>query len=211
MSSVTFFLFGVLAGTIVTALTVLLIIARETKKLNEKYSDKQSEAESLSNKLEESLKLKLDNLSKDLDDTKYINEKLKEVAKYTEAQLEIMNAVQGPSTGPMFSKHRNSASHELKELERKKYTLLKSLIKEGHNPVINHVDFKDNVTEKLKLSDLIERMESVYASNKLMSELLDENVETPTGNKSDFKQDDNNNVRHLRLIPAENTDDTSPS
>lgn len=85
--------------------------------------------------------------------------RLKKAAEISNKQLELFAATQGPSQGALHSKWKNDVLHEIKELEKEKRDILRSIIKEGLDPELTLTEEANGKKETVvvKLSEYMKR------------------------------------------------------
>lgn len=74
----------------------------------------------------------------------------------SQQQFDIMSGMEGPQSGPLHGKHKQTMNSELKRLEEEKIAILKSVLNDGYDPkfvIINDRGEK----ESIKLSEFINR------------------------------------------------------
>jgi hypothetical protein len=85
---------------------------------------------------------------------KIISDRLSKVKELTSLQLELQKSISGPQKNSLDGKHKNYLMRELKDIEEEKTEILKSIISDGHDPVISTMDTAGVVT-KGKLSEFL--------------------------------------------------------
>lgn len=93
-----------------------------------------------------------------------IRDRLNKAFDITEQQLGILGALDQPQSGPLHGKHKNQLNSELKSLEDKKLNLLRSVLEDGHDPLLTILNADTNQKEKILLSEFLSRYEGQQAS-----------------------------------------------
>lgn len=119
-----FFLFGFLAGS-ATMITFLMHLGRksEIKGLKEKIAKKDS-----------------------------INGRLKRVKEITAEQLNLQGHASGPQKNALHGRHKNGIIGQIKALEEEKDNILRSILKDGHDPELTTMD-ETGTVHQMKLSE----------------------------------------------------------
>lgn len=126
-----------------------------------------------------------------------IQERLNKVKELTNEQLEMLQRADGPQRNALDGKYKNSISRTVKQMEEEKTELLRSILRDGHDPEITTLDPAGVVT-KMKLSQYM--VESGISTD----ETTKQDVKAPPKNINKFtvlkggKTDDNsgNNTTH---------------
>lgn len=102
------------------------------------------------------LKKELDAIkSKQLTEKQYesVRPRLKKAAEISNKQLELYMQTQEPSKNSLHSKWKNDLIYQIKELEKEKRTVLRSIIKDGLDPELELKDEKTGQKYQTKLSE----------------------------------------------------------
>lgn len=140
------FLMGFVLGLMVGAAALIIYVRYAFNKVKKKLTEatakvKESEA-NLS--LEES-----------------IFQRMQEVARITEAQLELRAQAEMPSKNSLHSRHKNGIIGQLQELEYQKLSILRTVLGDGHNPTVEII--RNGVKEKITLEEYVVDAEAVLA------------------------------------------------
>ena len=71
-----------------------------------------------------------------------IKERLVRVQEITRLQLDLVGAIDQPSKNALHSRYKNGLNEEIKLLEEEKLEILKSILRDGFDPVITVVGEK---------------------------------------------------------------------
>lgn len=88
---------------------------------------------------------------------KSINDRIKKVQELTKLQHQLMNGVYSPQKNSLDGKYRAGLVKEIKSMEEEKTEILKSILKDGYDPVISSANEGGVVTER-KLSHYLTEM-----------------------------------------------------
>lgn len=103
--------------------------------------------------------MKLKKLSKELEakakvtreKIRSIKDRLVRVQEITKLQLDLVGAIDQPSKNALHSRYKNGLNEEIKLLEEEKLEILKSILRDGFDPVITVVS--ESQQESIKLSE----------------------------------------------------------
>lgn len=132
-------LIGFLSGVATVLLVSYIVVRSERNKLKKEA---------------EQIKLKQEDLKKKYE---IVRPRLKQVADISNKQLELYAQTQEPSKNSLHSKWKNDIISEIKELEKEKRSILRSIIKEGFDPDLSLTDDRDGRKETVRLSEYMAR------------------------------------------------------
>ena len=163
------FLIGLASGYLLCFITMLVIYVRASKNVKKKAG-----TESVADRT-----TKLLNQAELIGSVKY---RFKLITKLTEEQQNLVSRLEGPSSGPAFSKHRNSVYAQVNDLERQKSEIMETILEDGLDPKISMVT-PEGETVDVKLSEYLAIRKSKednknLAPNKPVSKVVkkEENV-----------------------------------
>jgi len=102
----------------------------------------------------EAIKLKQEDFKKKYES---VRPRLRKAADISNKQLELYILVQEPSKNSLHSKVKNGLIHEIRDLEKEKRTILRSIIKEGFDPDLDLIDDKTGEKQMVKLSEYMNK------------------------------------------------------
>ena len=83
-----------------------------------------------------------------------INSRLSRAQEITEQQLNILYSLEAPQQNSLDGEHKNRMYHEVKRLEKEKWSILQSIVDDGHNPRVAIVD-QNGELQKIYLKDYV--------------------------------------------------------
>jgi ribosome-binding ATPase YchF (GTP1/OBG family) len=101
----------------------------------------------------EELKKRADEIEKSMAPVK---DKMARVQEITKQQMDLLGMVDQPSKNSLHSKWKNGLNSQIRQLEEEKMEILKSILREGQDPVITVLNEK-NERESIKLSEYMAR------------------------------------------------------
>lgn len=81
-----------------------------------------------------------------------VNVRLARASELTRLQNDIMQQAQQPSANALHSKHKNELVQQYKALEIEKMSVLSSIIKDGHDPMVTVFNAASKQNEEVRLS-----------------------------------------------------------
>jgi hypothetical protein len=109
-------------------------------------------------KYSNSMKYKKNELDEELEQHKYINSELEKIKLMTQEQIELSSHLDRPSTGPTHSLYKNELVQRIKDIEEEKILILKKISDKKLNPIIRIFNHDTKKYNKIKLSELIDKM-----------------------------------------------------
>jgi hypothetical protein len=109
-------------------------------------------------KYSNSMKHKKNELDEELEQHKYINSELEKIKLMTQEQIELSSHLDRPSTGPTHSLYKNELVQRIKDIEEEKILILKKISDKKLNPIIRIFNHDTKKYNKIKLSELIDKM-----------------------------------------------------
>ena len=94
-----------------------------------------------------------------------VQSRLNEVHEIFAKQHALHAALDMPSKNATHSRYKNGLVGELKELEEKKYNILQSILKDGHDPIIGVVN-EDGTKQDMKLSEFVAQYDGAEPSKE---------------------------------------------
>lgn len=140
----TYFMLGFVVGLICGFGSFLLYGMHQLKK-----------ARQARNKLVSEIAKKAQDLEEKKDS---IKNRLKEAARIAQEQLELRAQAELPSMNAAHSRYKNGLVYEIRELERQKIDILKTIIKDGFDPMITVIN-EAGAREEIPLSAYINNAE----------------------------------------------------
>jgi hypothetical protein len=128
---------------------------------------------------------------KDLELIGSIKSRFKDADELVHEQLDLMGALDAPSSGASHSKHKGELITRIKQIEAEKLAIYKTILADGINPTLTAVI--DGDATDMKLSDAVHEMESAL-----------EKV-SPLPQKTDSKKPREN---FLKLVKSENVNES---
>lgn len=92
-----------------------------------------------------------------------IQDALSQLHDMNKNEMDMLSALDRPSSNASHSLYKNSIIGQLKELRVKKLDLLKKLVKYGYNPPVKYTDGNGNTMEK-RISEIIKEMEGAITA-----------------------------------------------
>lgn len=132
MELAAFFDLGFIVGMISTFVYILYLGNKELKKQEEE----------------------LETQTKEVQAKLSVNDRLKQVRAITEEQLDLLQQADHPQKNGLDGKFKNGLNGKVKELEKEKEEILKSIVTDGHDPLITTTD-ADGVVTQMKLSSYL--------------------------------------------------------
>jgi TPP-dependent 2-oxoacid decarboxylase len=150
METTIYYFLGLVTGAILT----MMFVSHRLVKAISKQSEKSNE------ELEKVAQIMKAKILEKRSQIVSVQSRLAEVYGISQRQHELQAAADQPSKNALHSRHKNGIIGELKELEEKKHSVLKSILKDGFDPVISVLN-EDGTKEEMKLSQFVARYDGI--------------------------------------------------
>lgn len=158
LTNILFFIAGGLVATIALFTVGYMALRSDAKKVKDLLEKAKQEQEDQDTKM------------------KTVHSRLKRAAEISTKQLEIAQAIDQPSKNSLHSKYKNQLVGEVKELEKEKRALLRSIIQDGFDPDLT-ITNQNGEKEQISLSQYMIR-------NGIEPQELDDSVPPPPPGKT---------------------------